>query len=92
MGDGEAYAAANQVMLDHADLLVTVWDGEPARGLGGTAEIVAQVQARGKPVVWIGAEPPHGISLLDPDGAGEPAQWWAQLVAELTQRSSTGSD
>ena len=55
VGDGEAYAAANQVMLDHADLLLTVWDGEPARGLGGTAEIVAQVQARGKPVVWIGS-------------------------------------
>jgi hypothetical protein len=34
------YAAANEVMLEDADVLVAVWDGEPSRGPGGTAEVV----------------------------------------------------
>ena len=72
-GDGAAYAAANQVMLDQADLVLIVWDGKPARGPGGTAEVVAQAQARGLPVIWIASQPPHELRLLDPeDGHAGP--------------------
>ncbi len=81
VSDGAAYAAANQVMLDQAELLLTVWDGEPARGPGGTAEVVAQARARGIPVVWIESRPPHGIRLLDPEDGREPAEWWRRLTA-----------
>jgi hypothetical protein len=84
-GDGAAYAAANQVMLDRADLVLTVWDGKPARGPGGTAEVIAQAWARGLPVVWIAAQPPHGIRLLDPEGARKPAPWWGRLASELAR-------
>jgi hypothetical protein len=44
-------------MLDHADLLWAVWDGQPARGYGGTADVVAAARAKGLPVrvIW-----PHG--------------------------------
>lgn len=51
----EAYAAANERLLDGLDVLVTVWDGAGARGQGGTAEVVAHARARHMPLAWIHA-------------------------------------
>ncbi|MFI5620015.1 hypothetical protein [Streptomyces sp. NPDC051567] len=50
----EAYYAAGTYIADSCDRLVAVWDGLPARGHGGTGEIVAYARALGKPVtvVW----------------------------------------
>ncbi|RDI48545.1 hypothetical protein [Nocardia mexicana] len=50
----EAHQAASERMLDNADELFAVWDGKPARGYGGTADVVAVAQQRGMPitVVW----------------------------------------
>ncbi|MEU6716118.1 hypothetical protein ABZ897_32020 [Nonomuraea sp. NPDC046802] len=50
----EAYEAANTAVLDSIDELVTVWDGRPGTGSGGTAEVVADARERGLPVtiVW----------------------------------------
>ena len=41
-------------MIRRADRLVAVWDGKPARGYGGTADIVDAAQERGLPitVIW----------------------------------------
>lgn len=46
----EAYYAAGQWIVDHADRLVAVWDGLPARGLGGTGDVVAYARLTGVPV------------------------------------------
>ncbi|WP_328748643.1 hypothetical protein OHT57_24595 [Streptomyces sp. NBC_00285] len=46
----EAYLAAGHWIVDHTDRLVAVWDGEPARGQGGTADIVAYASRVGVPV------------------------------------------
>ena len=51
----EAYQLAGQLMLEMSDVLIAVWDGQPAQGVGGTASMVAQAQARGLPIVWIHA-------------------------------------
>ena len=51
----EAYAAANDSLLDGVDVLVAVWDGKGAQGHGGTAEVVARVRARGLPLAWVHA-------------------------------------
>lgn len=50
----EAHMAASVFMLDRADELLAVWDGRPARGFGGTADVVAEAGRRGMPVrvVW----------------------------------------
>ncbi|MFF8291648.1 hypothetical protein ACF068_20785 [Streptomyces sp. NPDC016309] len=50
----EAYYAAGTYIADQCDRLIAVWDGRPARGLGGTGDIVRYARARGKPVtvVW----------------------------------------
>ncbi|MGZ3676756.1 MAG: hypothetical protein ACXWQR_19585 [Ktedonobacterales bacterium] len=45
-----AYLAGGIWVAAHADLLVAVWDRQPARGLGGTADIVAYAQEHGTPV------------------------------------------
>ncbi|MGW9022668.1 hypothetical protein ACWGQ5_00190 [Streptomyces sp. NPDC055722] len=46
----EAYYAAGRWIVDHADRLVAVWDGRPARGQGGTADVVAYARRTGVPV------------------------------------------
>lgn len=43
-------------MLDRADRLLAVWDGKPARGYGGTADVVAEAQTRVIPVTVIRPE------------------------------------
>jgi hypothetical protein len=52
--DPVAYRAGGERMLALADRLVAVWDGLPALGHGGTAEIVAAARALGMDVevVW----------------------------------------
>src|SRR5262249_32632293 len=49
----EAHMAASQAMLAAADRLYAVWDGKPARGYGGTADVVAEAKNRGIPVTII---------------------------------------
>lgn len=38
--DEESYLAAGQRVVDLSNLLIAVWNGKPAAGLGGTADIV----------------------------------------------------
>ena len=45
-----SYMAAGRATLDGADELFAVWDGLPARGHGGTAEVVAHARSAGIPV------------------------------------------
>ena len=54
----EAHMDASRFMVDSADHLIAVWDGEPARSYGGTADVVQYAQVRGVPV-----------SVIWPDGA-----------------------
>jgi len=46
----DAYYAAGRWIVDHADRLVAVWDGRPARGPGGTGDVVAYARRTGVPV------------------------------------------
>ncbi len=50
----EAYWAAGRAIADGSDLLLAVWDGESAGGLGGTADVVLYARERGKDVeiIW----------------------------------------
>ncbi|RCV47453.1 hypothetical protein [Marinitenerispora sediminis] len=50
----ESHMAAGRYMVHHCDELVAVWDGEPARGPGGTADVVgyAREQGRRVAVIW----------------------------------------
>jgi hypothetical protein len=50
----QAHMAASKLMINEADELCAVWDGQPARGYGGTADVVAYARERGVPVqvIW----------------------------------------
>ena len=52
----DAHMEASKTMLDRADRLFAVWDGKPARGYGGTADVVAEARDRGIPVTVIWPE------------------------------------
>jgi hypothetical protein len=50
----ESHMAASELMVDIADELYAVWDGQPARAYGGTADVVAYAREHGTPVrvIW----------------------------------------
>ncbi|WP_131787059.1 hypothetical protein [Protofrankia symbiont of Coriaria ruscifolia] len=52
--NSEAHMDASRLIVNDADELIAVWDGEPARGYGGTADVVAYAKDRRIPVrvVW----------------------------------------
>lgn len=75
-GPDQAYAAVGNAVLEGSDLLIALWDGERARGPGGTGEVVDAALARGTPVIWIDARPPHGVMVL-PDRVGL-GEWWRE--------------
>jgi hypothetical protein len=52
----EAYLAAGVYILDHCQVLLAVWDGKPARGVGGTADIVGRARRQGLPLILIHSE------------------------------------
>lgn len=51
-----AYEAVGRVVLGHSDILIAVWNGQAARGRGGTGQIVEEALTIGVPVVWIRAD------------------------------------
>ena len=50
----ESHMAASKLMVEAANELYAVWDGQPARSYGGTADVVAYARERGIPVrvIW----------------------------------------
>lgn len=51
--DEASFWAAGQRVVDLAAVLIAVWDGKPARGLGGTGDVVRYATDRQRPVVHI---------------------------------------
>lgn len=57
--DSQAHMAGSEVLVGLVDELIAVWDGKPAWGYGGTADVVAYAERTGVPVrvLW-----PEGAS------------------------------
>lgn len=51
-----AYERAGHAMLDRCDVLLALWDGQPGRGRGGTADMVFEAGLIGKPVEVVTVE------------------------------------
>lgn len=71
----DGYRAVGNWVLDHADVLVAVWDGRPPRGEAGTGAIVEAARARNLPIAWVHTEQ---LPMQD----GEPVQ--SQLEQVVT--------
>lgn len=54
----EAYLSAGKRVVDESDWVLAIWDGKPAAGLGGTADIVGYALSRKKHVIHM--DPGHG--------------------------------
>ena len=54
----DAYASLADHLVHAVDGLIAVWDGKPAAGPGGTAEVVSLAEAVGVPMLTIGAGDP----------------------------------
>ncbi len=52
----ESYLSGGFEIVNNCDLLLAVWDGMPARGKGGTADVVAYARAMGRPIIIINPE------------------------------------
>ncbi|MFJ3876860.1 hypothetical protein ACIPW5_05320 [Streptomyces sp. NPDC090077] len=57
--DSAAHMAGSEILVGLVDELLAVWDGKPAWGYGGTADVVAYAERTGVPVriLW-----PEGTS------------------------------
>jgi len=64
-----AYEAAGLFMLANIDVLIAIWDGEVAAGIGGTAQIVERAIADRIAVIWIEPTHPNAIQISRPSAA-----------------------
>lgn len=49
----EAYFQVGRYVVDHCDVLIAVWDGQPARGRGGTAQVVEYAKEQNRPIIRV---------------------------------------
>ncbi len=49
----DAYLTCGHRTVDESDVLIALWNGDPAAGVGGTADVVAYARAQQKPLLWI---------------------------------------
>lgn len=49
----QAFLEAGKYVADRCELLVALWDGQPAEGVGGTADIVAYARSRARRIIWM---------------------------------------
>jgi hypothetical protein len=72
----EGYMRVGQRVVDACEILIAIWNGEPAAGHGGTAEIVQYAVEQGRVVLWINSNnPADPVRLLvnrpEPDAKQE---------------------
>jgi hypothetical protein len=88
-----AYMMAGRATVAHCDVLIAVWDGLPARGHGGTAEVVQLAIRRGTPVVHLpvdGVTSPRLVwSAFDPVVVTEGPQPTAERPFDAAHAEQT---
>jgi hypothetical protein len=64
------YVAAGLETLNRSDAVLTIWDGAPAQGRGGTPEILQCALERRLPIIWIDATKDRAPCLLQRSAFG----------------------
>jgi hypothetical protein len=80
----KAYELAGRAVVDRSDVMIVVWDGEPARGRGGTAEIYSYAQRWQKPILLISID--ANSAKLDTDRLPRMAKGKTPLSPESMKR------
>jgi hypothetical protein len=76
----QAYELAGHAVVDRSDVMIVVWDGHPARGRGGTAEIYAYARRWQIPILLISID--HHSAELDTDHLPRAAKGTTPLSRE----------
>ncbi len=59
----EAFWAAGKQMADNADSVIAIWNGLPAKGLGGTGDVVRYCRETGKKVLHINPRTHQAVEI-----------------------------
>jgi hypothetical protein len=49
----KAFNEAGKTVVDNAEILIAVWDGEESKGLGGTGDIVEYAKSKNKKIIHL---------------------------------------
>ncbi len=95
----ETYERAGRHVVDRADVLIALWDGEPPRGRGGTATVVSYAREQGVPVAWVPTSGAATVYWYDQDRAAhveeaarEFREYNAAPIPEFAARARTERD
>ena len=50
-----AYNQAGDYIVEHSEILIAVWDGQPAQGRAGTSRVVERARRLQRPLAWVHA-------------------------------------
>lgn len=81
----EAFVELADALVANCDVILAIWDGKPAKGIGGTREVIKKSMAREIPVVWFNSScvSQRGVLLsLEP----EPVQSKHYIGLDLEER------
>lgn len=51
----ESYEAAGDFIVNNSDVLLAIWDGQPAQGRGGTGHVIEHARELHLPIAWVHA-------------------------------------
>jgi hypothetical protein len=85
-----AYMAAGEFVVHNCDLLIALWNGEPAQGYGGTGDVVAYARRSGVPVVHIQTVEPYLLFIARPGASAweaySPESLKASIVLQIVPK------
>lgn len=59
-----SYLDVGKAVVRSCEILIAIWDGEPAEGIGGTGDIVRHALKQGRKVIWISSKSPKPAPRL----------------------------
>ncbi len=63
-GDPFAYRAVGRVLVEQSDILLAIWDGQPERGPGGTADVIRNARNAEVPIIAITSTAPYAVRII----------------------------
>jgi hypothetical protein len=98
--ENRAYENVGRFVVRHSDVVIAIWNGKPAAGRGGSAEIIEYAASNGVPVWWIHAtdesKPPVWIADIQDlrdclEDAASPVNKPQELQDDMKDAGSPGS-
>lgn len=83
------YEAVGKLLARNTDVLIALWDGEPARGAGGTASVVEMALQEGVPVVWVGLTEKLPVWCIAPSNGVVKQRSWQSWLADYIENTLT---